>query len=70
LHDIDAVLQPSGYDFKMLNKASINPIEMIDRCGKKVVKINTLELEKKPVAIKPQIVKETKQEPILAEEYV
>jgi hypothetical protein len=70
LNDIDAVLQPSGYDFKMLTKASINPIEMIDRCGKKVAKINTMDLEKKPVATKPQIVTETVQEPMLAEEYV
>lgn len=70
LHNIDAVLQPSGYDFKMLNKASINPTEMIDRCGKKIVKINTIDLEKKPVATKPVIARETEQEPMLAEEYV
>jgi len=70
LHDIDAVLPLSGYEYKMLNKASINPIEMIDRCGKKVVKISTLELDKKPFAARLEVVRDTEQEPVLDEQYV
>lgn len=69
-NNIDAVLQISGYEYTQLNKASINPAEMIDRCGKKVVKISTLELNKKPVEIKLEVITETEQEPVLAEQYV
>jgi len=70
LHDIDAVMQMVGYQYKMLNKSSVNPLEMINRCGKNVVKINAHELEKKPAGIKLEIVRETVQVPKLAEQYV
>ncbi len=70
LHEIDAVLQLNGYHYVKLNKASINPAEMLNRCGKKVAKINTTELEKKQFETKLEVVKETEQEQILAEEYV
>ena len=70
LNDIDAVLPLTGYDYKMLNKASINPIEMIDRCGNKLTKLNSLELDKKQFKAKLEVFKETEQEPILTEEYV
>ena len=70
LHDIDAVLTLSGYDYKMLNKASINPIEMFDRCGKKVVKIDSRELAKKQSEAKLEVVRESEQEPVLDEQYV
>lgn len=70
LHDVDVVLQLNGYVYKMLNQASIDPAGMLNRCGKKVAKINTTELEKRQFETKLQVVKETEQEPMLAEEYV
>ncbi|MFD0749876.1 hypothetical protein ACFQZS_06965 [Mucilaginibacter calamicampi] len=70
LHDIDAVLELTGYRYKMLNQASINPVEMIDRCGKKIVKINSRELQRNPVVLKLEVVSETEQAPMLAEQYV
>jgi len=70
LHNIDAVLELPAYNFKMLNKTSINPNEMIARCGKKITKISAAELIKKPAAAKLEVVRETEQEAMLAEQYV
>jgi hypothetical protein len=70
LHDIDAVLQLDGYKYQMLNKASIDPAGLLNRCGKKVAKINTIELKERQFKPKPEILKETEQEPMLAAEYV
>ncbi len=70
LHDVDAVLQLSGYEFKKLNKASIQPAEMIKRCGKKIVTLNTLELNKNAYEAKLEVIREGIQVPALAEQYV
>jgi len=70
LNDIDVVLPLTDYDYKILTKASINPMDMIDRCGKKVSKINTLELNKRQFQTKLEIVRDTEQEPVLDEQYV
>ena len=70
LHNIDAVLQLSGYKYQMLNKSSINPVEMIGRCGKKIATIDSIDLEKKPIVLKQEVIRETEQETMLAEQYV
>ncbi|MGY3211383.1 hypothetical protein [Mucilaginibacter sp. HD30] len=70
LHNIDAVLPLKDYKYQMLNKSSINPDEMIGRCGKKIATINGIELEIKPVALKPEVIREREQEPMLADQYV
>lgn len=44
-NNIDAVLQIPGYEYKKLNKASINPDEMLNRCAKKITRINALHLD-------------------------
>jgi replicative superfamily II helicase len=67
-NDIDAVLQLTGYEYRMLNKMSINPAEMLDRC-KKLVKIHTMELEKKTAALPQEVIEETVSEPLLSEQY-
>ena len=69
-NNIDAVLQLNGYEYRKLNKASINPVEMINRCGKKLNKINSAQLNKKPVEVKMEVIRMTEQEPVLTEEYV
>jgi hypothetical protein len=67
-NDVDAVLQLSGYEYRKLNKASINPAELIDRC-KKLVKIDSAQLEKRPLGIKLQVPAKKEQEPTLTEQY-
>lgn len=69
LHDIDMVLELSGYAYKMLNQASIDPAEMTDRCDKKIIKINAGDFDKNHVA-KLEVVRGTEQAKTLAEQYV
>jgi len=70
-NDIDAVLMLEDYEYAKLNKTSIDPVEMIDRCGKKISRIYSGKLENKPaIEVQTLVVEETEDEAILTEQYV
>ncbi len=69
-NNIDFVLQMPGYEYKKLNKASINPEDMISRGGRKISRINALHLENIQPQLPPVDDTEKEQEQNLAEQYV
>ncbi len=69
-NNIDAVLHTPGYAYKKLNKASINPDDMLKRCAGKITKINALQLGHVQVQPRVQPATETVSQPMLAEQYV
>ena len=66
-NEVDAVLQIDNYEYRKLEKTSINPVEMIKRLGKSMVIIQSDDLQPKAQP-KLQVVRES--EPELTEELI
>jgi len=70
-NNVDFVLQMPGYEYRKLNKASINPEDIINRCGTKISVINALQLEKiQTTPLQSATEVNNEQETTLAEQYV
>ncbi len=53
-NNIDAVLQIPDYQYKKLNKASVDPDSMLKRCAGKITRINALQLERNQSMLEEQ----------------
>lgn len=66
-NEVDAVLLINNYQYKKLEKTSNDPVELIRRCGKSVVTIQSDELEEKA---RPELKVAYEAEPELTEELI